>query len=159
MDQFTVPQFIDVEDKIVGPLSVRQFIILLITFGVAALFYKLFDFSLFLVSGILTVMVGSLFAFAKVRGMELHNFLLCLIQTLLKPNLRVWNKWLDFEQDDLTLDDFNLTPKQAPADRRFTASHLNKLSLIVDTKGYYSGNDEEGSIYKPSDEPDDMLIG
>ena len=29
MDRFVVPQFIDVEDKIFGPVTVRQFLILL----------------------------------------------------------------------------------------------------------------------------------
>jgi hypothetical protein len=31
MQQFVVPQFIDVEDKIIGPISVRQFLTLMVT--------------------------------------------------------------------------------------------------------------------------------
>ncbi|KKS92044.1 MAG: hypothetical protein UV69_C0039G0006, partial [Parcubacteria group bacterium GW2011_GWE2_43_12] len=30
MQQFVVPQFIDVEDKIIGPITVRQFIIIMV---------------------------------------------------------------------------------------------------------------------------------
>ncbi len=45
MRQFTVPQFIDVEDKIIGPLTVRQFLIMLTGFAVIGVSYKFADFS------------------------------------------------------------------------------------------------------------------
>ena len=45
MQQFTVPQFIDVEDKIIGPITTRQFVIMLAGFTLIGISYKLFDFS------------------------------------------------------------------------------------------------------------------
>ncbi len=48
MAQYVVPQFITVEDKILGPITVRQFLILLVDTGLMFIFYKIFDFSLFL---------------------------------------------------------------------------------------------------------------
>lgn len=157
MQQFTVPQFIDVEDKVVGPLSVRQFIILMVTFGLVALFYKLFDFSLFVVSGIIMILVSSAFAFVNISGMPLHYFLLNLAQTLSRPSLRVWNKALELEIIDIVSES---TKKETVTNQRlYTSSHLNRLALIVDTKGYYSGEDESAKIYKESSNLDDMLIG
>ena len=41
MSQFVVPQFIDVEDKILGPITTRQFAILMITALVMFIIYKL----------------------------------------------------------------------------------------------------------------------
>ena len=51
MQQFTVPQFIDVEDKVIGPITVRQFIIMLAGFLAIAICYKLLDFAAFIVAG------------------------------------------------------------------------------------------------------------
>ena len=49
MQQFVVPQFIDVEDKVIGPVTVRQFLILLVGGGVLFIAYRLSDFTLFLI--------------------------------------------------------------------------------------------------------------
>ena len=43
MDQFVVPQFIDVEDKIFGPVTTRQFVILLVAGLVLFVASKLAD--------------------------------------------------------------------------------------------------------------------
>ena len=48
MEQITVPQFLDVEDRIIGPITVRQFVILLVGSGLIFAAYKLSDFALFL---------------------------------------------------------------------------------------------------------------
>ena len=37
MEQFVVPQFIDAEDKILGPLTGRQFVIMLLVFMTEAI--------------------------------------------------------------------------------------------------------------------------
>ena len=72
MEQFTVPQFIDEEDKILGPITTRQFIILLVTAGIIFVEYKIFDFSLFVVSGLITAGVAVALAFGKINGRPFH---------------------------------------------------------------------------------------
>ena len=47
--QFTVPQFIDVEDQILGPITVRQFVIVLADGIFLAISYKLADLTLFII--------------------------------------------------------------------------------------------------------------
>ncbi|WKZ25082.1 MAG: PrgI family protein [Patescibacteria group bacterium] len=138
MQQFTVPQFIEVEDKIIGALTVRQFVISLVGVLLIALCYRLFDFELFLIVGILIFLITVLFAFIKVNAMPFHFFLLNLIETLKKPRLRIWQK------DDTMLAELMIShpkPKTPPSppDRQALISRLNELSLIVDTKGMYQG--------------------
>ncbi|MEI6378501.1 MAG: PrgI family protein [Candidatus Falkowbacteria bacterium] len=155
MQQFTVPQFIDVEDKVIGPLSVRQFIILISGAVLIAICYKAFDFTLFVVSGILITFVAALFAFVKISGMPFHFFLLNLFITLNHPGLRVWGKW--WEQTlDAEAPIFAEKPIVLP--RLYSMSHLNKLSLIVDTKGYYAGTGDEANIFQQKEDNLDMLI-
>jgi len=144
MQQFTVPQFIDVEDKIIGPITVRQFLIMLTGFMFIGLFYKLFDFSLFLVTSILVFGISGIFAFLKINGMPFHYFVLNFVQTLGKPPLRVWNNRLNLLEAEEEKE-VKITPTETfERPRLVTTSRLAELSLIVDTKGVYRGDNNNG---------------
>jgi len=141
MQQITVPQFLDVEDKIIGPITVRQFIELLIGGMVIFIFYKIFDFSLFVVSGLFVLALSVIFAFAKINGQSFHNFLLNLITTLRSPKLKVWRKKVDIGEIKIFLKKKIEEPMKIPEATRqpITTSNLSELSLIVDTGGVYQG--------------------
>jgi len=94
MQQFVVPQFIDVEDKVIGPITVRQFIIMLVGGGLIFIAYKLADFALFLLEFVLIAAVTFIIAFIKINGRPIHYFLLNIIQTSRRPRVRVWQKIL-----------------------------------------------------------------
>jgi predicted membrane protein len=145
MLQFTVPQFIDVEDKIFGPITVRQFVILLVTALLIALSYRIFDFSLFVVLALLFFAIGTTFAFVKINGAVFHFFLLNLIQTFKKPRLRIWHKD-DTLKVGLELDEAPALTAATVSERRYSASRLNELSLIVDTQGSYQGESSEDVV-------------
>lgn len=134
--QFVVPQFIDVEDKILGPLSVRQFIILLVgvVFLIAA--YRLADLQLFIFEAVVIAVLVIAFAFLRVNGRPFHQFVLSLLQTLKKPRLRIWHRVVT--HDELRLPSAPVqTQSQAPTKPPLTASRLAELSLIVDTGGVF----------------------
>lgn len=139
--QFTVPQFIDVEDKIFGPISVRQFIILLVGSVGMVIIYRLFgSLNFFLTvavdAGIFIGMV--LLAFVKIRGIPLHLFTLHYLQTLMQPKLRVWSP-----EEPRTPRPAGPSPKAGPAPKApLTASRLTELSLLIDTGGAYRAEDE-----------------
>ena len=138
MQQFIVPQFIDVEDKIIGPITTRQFIIILAGFLIIGLAYKIFDFTLFVTFGLLVLAITSLFAFFKINGRPFHFFILNLFQTFKRPKLRIW--YFISDGFDYKIEKENLAPaaKIAP-EKHYTASRLAELSLIVDTRGAYRG--------------------
>ncbi|MBI2459673.1 MAG: PrgI family protein [Parcubacteria group bacterium] len=144
MQQFVVPQFIDVEDKIIGPITIRQFIVMLAGFLIIAISYKLFDFSLFITLGLLTLAITGIFAFLKINGRPFHYFVLNLFQTLKRPRLRAWHNGLLLAGDNYGIEQSRFIPA-APAvlNKHYTASRLAELSLIVDTKGAYRGEREE----------------
>lgn len=141
MQQFTVPQFIDVEDKIIGPITVRQFLILFAAGLLAMVFYKIFDFSLFVFSFIIEAAAAAILAFVRVNGMPFHFFLLNIIETWRKPNLRVWQpgQVREFIYKDAKVEskDTPVTPAFVP--KIVTESHLSELALTVDTRGQYRG--------------------
>lgn len=156
MLQFTVPQFIEVEDKIIGPITVRQFIILLVTALLIALSYKLFDFTLFIVLGLFLFTIGTTFAFVKINGAPFHFFVLNLIETFKKPRLRIW-----YKDDTLVAGiEFDNLPASGPfvaSKRQYSQSRLNELSLIVDTQGSYQGESSDDVVIKlHKDNPTDF---
>lgn len=138
MQQFTVPQFIDVEDKIIGPITARQFIIMLSGFMLIILWYQIFRFTPFLVISIFTFAISGMFAFFKVNGMGFHFFVLNIIQSMRRPGLRVWNN--DYGEIPVAEEEHKKSDGLISAPpKRFSASRLTELSLIVDTKGAYKG--------------------
>ena len=148
MQQFTIPQFLDVEDRILGPLSVRQFVILLIGAIVLFITYKLFVFTWFIVIGIFISIIFGTLAFFKVNGMPFHFFILNLVQTLRKPKVRVWLKDLTTAELKILL---NKKPEEKKEEKIFLkdplrGSSLSELSLIVDTGGIYKGENENPKL-------------
>ena len=141
MDQFVVPQFIDVENKIIGPISVRQFLILLGTGLAIFLCYELFSFWLFAISGVFLIAIGGTFAFVKINGQMFHIFVLLLIQTLRRPNLKVWQHQ-EYEKPRALKKKKAKEEVTAPKEE-VGSSRLTELSLMVDTGGAYQLEEQQ----------------
>lgn len=141
MQQFTVPQFIDVEDKIIGPITTRQFIIMLGAAMLIAVNYKIFDFSLFLFSSVIIFALTIVFAFVKINGRPFHFFVLNMVQTFKRSNLRIWST--DMAAEGVIPEKEEAAPKAEalPVARAVghQTSRLEELSLIVDTQGAFKG--------------------
>ena len=156
MQQFVVPQFIDVEDKIIGPISVRQFLTLLVSavliFVNYQLVYKFFvpNFWYFAISSIVIFAVSGTFAFLKINGRPFHYFLLNFLVTLQKPRLRVWNKRLT-RAELIPHEETVILPAPIPVKAPLTASKLTELSLIVDTGGAYREEFSEPAVETESE--------
>ncbi|OGF20828.1 hypothetical protein A2316_01840 [Candidatus Falkowbacteria bacterium RIFOXYB2_FULL_38_15] len=142
MQQFVIPQFIDVEDKIIGPITTRQFVILLSAAIVLFILYKLATFTFFLIFGFPTFAIGVVLAFIKINGQPFHFFLLNLLQTSRRPNLRVWNKELTSDElmGNLKKEEIKAVIKR-PIKDVLEETKLSELSLIVNTGGAYRGED------------------
>jgi hypothetical protein len=142
--QFIVPQFIDVEDKVLGPISVRQFIIILAGAGMIVGSYQIlvnlanqtavFGFTGF---GILAATVG--FAFIRVNGRPFHLFILNVLQSVKNPRMRLWNNQigerLEYRREPPP-------PPPIPQKQALTATKLAQLALLVDTGGAYHQDEE-----------------
>lgn len=142
-EKFIVPQFIDKEDQILGPITVRQFLIMLVGTLLIFICYKLLNFWYFIGATVLIAAVGGTFGFVKVNGQAFHIFFINMLQTVTRPALRTWDK----RPTDAELRSFMKveaapmvkvsTRKEAPA-----SSRLRDLSLVVNTGGVYKPEDE-----------------
>jgi len=142
MQQFLVPQFIDVEDKIIGPITTRQFVMLLVGILFTFVLYKLLAFAYFAVSGFLVLGVTAILAFARVNGRPIHFLLLNFLQTAKRPKMRVWNREM-FVRNVQTVESAIQEVKKVDVFKESTSgSRLRDLSLIVNTGGVYRGENE-----------------
>jgi hypothetical protein len=92
--QFPVPQFTEIEDKIIGPLTVKQFGIL---FGAGVLVFLAYTASgKNLIVGIFFLILFGLpalgIAFAKINGRPLYNAFGFLVQHITSPKVYVFHK-------------------------------------------------------------------
>ncbi len=143
-EKFVVPQFIDSEDKILGPITVRQFLLCLGATFLVFLEYKLLTFFAFIPAVILTAGITILFAFVKINGAPFHIFFANALQTSLRAKLRVWNKELkDAELRTLMKKPPQVVIVASQAKPRPESTRLRDLALTVNTGGVYNIEEEE----------------
>lgn len=138
MDQFVVPQFIEVEDKIFGPITTRQFLILLVTGLILFIAFKLADTTLFIFLATLIGGFALVLAFVKINGQPFHYFILNIVQTVRRPSRRIWDKSLTkSELKDMISSAKVEMPEVAKQIPHMSYSRIRDLSLTVNTGGYY----------------------
>lgn len=143
-EKFIVPQFIDKENQILGPITVRQFLIMLVATFVIFIAFKLLTLPFFIIVAAIVGALAGTFGFLKVNGQPFHIFFINALQTFSRPALRVWDKtYTDAEIRAWTKVvasvPVQVTTKKAPPE----SSRLRDLSLVVNTGGVYKPEDTE----------------
>jgi hypothetical protein len=141
--QFIVPQFIDKEDRIIGPITVRQFLICLVAAGILFVEYKLLTTAFFILALIPTAGLAGTFAFIKINGQPFHLFFVNFLQTQVRPKLRVWNKSLSLDEIKSAQKVVGLPAvEKVKLKKRPTSTRLRDLALTVNTGGVYIAEEE-----------------
>lgn len=138
--QFPVPQFTDVEDRIIGPLTVKQFGIIfaagvLIFLGYSATKSVLVAIFLFMVFGLPAL----IFAFAKINGRPMYNSIGFFVNFFLSPKVMVFHKQASPQKAESKKNTQSASIKEAvspvvtPAN---TKENLRKIQqLLKETQG------------------------
>ena len=88
--QYQIPQFIDVEDKIVGPFSMRQFIYVCVSIGFSFFLYFTVQTLPWLIFSVFIVGTGFSAAFIRINGQSLPKIVRSAFLFYWKPQLYVW---------------------------------------------------------------------
>ncbi len=89
---FQVPQFIEQEPKIVGFLTLKQFLFLAAGGGLIFICFYIFNFFIwFLISAIIAALFLSL-AFVKVNGQEMYKILIAALNYFWQPRTYTWQR-------------------------------------------------------------------
>lgn len=90
--RFEVPQFIEIEDKIFGPLTWRQFIYVAGGVGIAIVLFFTVPFILFLLIGLPVAALTFALAFYPVNNRPFSLFLESMIRYFRGTRLYLWRK-------------------------------------------------------------------
>jgi hypothetical protein len=139
MDRIVVPQFLEIEDTVIGPITIRQFLEMLVGGLLIFIYYKVFDFSLFAVASLVTIALVAVLAFVKINGQPFHFFMLNFVSTFKSPKLKVWRKQYNPADSKAQPEIVRPTMMTYTQQRTISSSKLSELALIVDTGGVYHG--------------------
>jgi len=154
--RYKVPQNIDLEDKVIGPLTLKQFIYLLAGGMIDYIFYKSIQhWSVWLLMIIVSLIVLT-FAFVKVQEQDFSYFLSSFFNFLLSPKTYVWHKQVLVEEIPKVVN----PPAKEEEDKltkdpQKIRSRLQVLAEIVDTQGW--GRQEVGDRIASSQEPEKRI--
>jgi hypothetical protein len=139
-DQFVVPQFLDVEAKIIGPITMRQFVIMIMAALLDFLAFRLIpNIFIFIVVALIVTGLAAVFAFARVNGQPFHIMFLNMVQTIRKPLIRIWDKTRsDADIKVMMKKDEEEVPEPLPVKASLHSSRLNDITLILNTGGTYN---------------------
>lgn len=136
--QFKVPQNIDMADRIVGPLTLVQFLYILIG-GIVV--YFLFstigtvNTGLFLMLSLPIIVFSMALAFLKIQDQPFPKFVLSFFVYLKRPKVRIWHK--DGLDASLVIaPDAPDVKKQVVAHKEIKKSQLDQLIQVMDTGGH-----------------------
>lgn len=88
--QYQVPQFIDTEDKVVGPFSLRQFAYVGAAALVSAICYFLLQAWLAIIIGLVLIGGSLALSFIKINGRPLIKVATAAINFYWKPQMYIW---------------------------------------------------------------------
>lgn len=128
----------------IGPITGRQFIILLVVLLLDFLVYRIFlNLVAILIIDIPITGIGVIFAFARINGQPFHYIVLNMIQTWRKPRVRVWNKeYSDSMLRTRLAKEEEVKVEALPEKAPLQASRLTELSMTVNTGGVYKPEQE-----------------
>ncbi|MBI2464331.1 PrgI family protein [Candidatus Peregrinibacteria bacterium] len=138
--QFKVPQDVQREDTIVGPLTLRQLIICGIGGGISYTLYlllaKIYFIEIWLPPVIFISLITVAFAFVKIHNLTFLRFLMMSILFNFLPKKRNWQK---LAADILPLNEpqqiIKKEKKQKIHSKRPSMSELENLTKILDSHG------------------------
>jgi len=151
--QYKVPQNIFMEDKIIGPLTLWQFLYLLFGGLIVYIAYQFLYQSarpLFFVIAAPVTLLALGAAFVKIHDRPLPTFIKNAIAFLLTPRERVWHKEESLEGTSV-ISAATQAKVQAPRQvKQLPPSELAKLSEILDTQEGRSQAAGTSNVPRPS---------
>ncbi len=127
--RFSVPQFIDVEDKIFGPLTFRQFIYLVGGGGLAYLLIKLLPWYLGFTLAIPIAGFAAALAFIRFNNKPFIDIIEAGSNYYLRNKLYIWRKEQPLKKEEKKEDDLTKIPTYVP---KLSQSKLHDISWGLD---------------------------
>jgi len=90
--RFQVPQYVDIEDKIIGPLTLKQFAFYMIAAMVLGILYVMVDLGLLIIMALPIVGLAVLFAHGKFYGQSFGALVMSSFGFFTGTRLYIWRR-------------------------------------------------------------------
>lgn len=130
--QFRVPQFLDIEDKIFGPFTFRQFVYLA---GGAGLCYIIYSLLGIWIGGIPIIAIAGLalsLAFYRPNGKPFINMLQAGVKYTFQNKLYIWQKKKGEEAKSRAMNEASKEVVKERGEQKLTSSKLRDLAWSLD---------------------------
>lgn len=141
--RFQVPQFTDIEDKIIGPFTLKQFIMYIVAGMLLVPVYIYSDLSLFITIALPVIGIAAVFAHVKIYGKSFGAVVLAGFSYVSKGQLYIWRRQ-KVEPFKIVDDEWDAVRTTAKAERG--SSSLDAIAQSLDTKGNVSTEDIEDPL-------------
>lgn len=142
--RFQVPQFVDIEDKIVGPLTLKQFMVYMTAVLLLVPVFLRSDVALFLTIAIPTMGVAALFAHFRFHGKSLFALAWNILRFYGHGSLYIWRRVPGTTPLKLGEDVRQMWEEQAilAETEEGIAPRLQVIAKTIETEGHVSQVDE-----------------
>jgi len=133
--QFNIPQFIDKEDKIVGPFTAKQLGWMFGGGAVLLVLWNMLDFSGFIMAAILTVGIFGTLAFWRPYNQSCISFIFSLFSFTTKPKFYLWKRVSAknaFGVKKTTKKDFDKKMELKIVKKEISGKRIEEISKILD---------------------------
>jgi len=90
--RYQVPQFVDIEDKIIGPFTLKQFLLYLSAALLLIPVYIFSDLALFITVAVPVGGIAAMFAHLKIHGKSLFSVIINALTYFTKGQLSLWRR-------------------------------------------------------------------
>lgn len=134
MQQYQVPQFINIEDRIIGPLTLKQFLYFLGAAGIGILGWRLLYLPLFIIIGVPLIGFFTAMAIGKVDERPFPTIFANALNYFLKPRLYLWKQGQ--EEKKPAKKQMVMPPNEGPLVNlsKLSESKLSDLAWSLDIK-------------------------
>lgn len=129
---FNVPQFIETEDKIVGPFTAKQLGWLAIGGVILLILYNLLDMSAFIIAAIIVGGIFGALAFYRPYNQPLIKLIFSSMSFAFHPKLYVWDRFSG--KIETRVKPVKKKPIEAPPRKTLDRERLKKISQMLDLK-------------------------
>jgi hypothetical protein len=163
MGQYKVPQNVEAEDKIIGPLTLKQFIYCVIGVGWALLCFlilRAFLPVMIVVAAPVTILFLLLGLYQR-DGQNFEQYLVALVGFFSQSRRRLWTKEPIVES--FKIEPVKATVEQTQRNPAEVRSQLDKLATLVDARGWAEQHDDQGvltadQVLRPESEGDRIIM-
>lgn len=136
MATYKIPQNVEAEDKLLGPLTFKQFIFAMIAAGAALVAWLMFQIHpLLTILPLPVILVFAGLAVFRREDQPVERYLLSFFNFVLRPKTRVWSTEGYYEHLVITKQKKKAQP-ELKQDVSQVHGQLKKLAQVVDTRGW-----------------------